>query len=94
MHGPVIHLLSFPGNGHVLHTSALKAYDCWCEPNRLTWVLNDNNVYVLIVEHNDYTAMHRRLQLAERAAGRPEHLAWIDRALDNIHSAQETDNGE
>lgn len=89
MEGPVIHLLSFEGNGHVLHTNAAKAHDCWCEPNRLWWVENDHGIFVLVVEHNDYTAKHRRLQLAERAAGIPEHLAWIDRALDNLKETKD-----
>jgi hypothetical protein len=94
MKAPVLHLLSFPNNGHVLNGQPGQAHDCWCEPSSIRWVRNEQGVDILVVEHNDYTAMHRRLQLAERAAGRPEHLAWIDRALGNLAGAKEKDNGE
>jgi hypothetical protein len=91
MTGPVVHLLNYPNNGHILHPAAHRAHDCWCEPAALWWVRQDDGAYVLVVEHNDFTAMHRRLQLAERAAGRPEHLAWIDKTLDTLKETKDAD---
>jgi len=77
----VIHLVDLPLNGHVLHADPQQAHDCWCEPAKLWIVKNIHNVSVLVVEHNDYTTLSRRLQLEEQAAGLPAHLAWINRAL-------------
>ena len=78
---PVVHLVSFPLNGHVLTNSHEHAFDCWCEPARIYWVTNIHGIHILIVEHNDYTAKHRHLQLQEQEAGIPEALAWINHAL-------------
>jgi len=78
---PVVHLVSFPLNGHVMHANSLHAHDCWCEPARVFWVQNNHGVLVLVVEHNDYTMKQRRDQLAEQAAGIPEALAWVNHAL-------------
>jgi len=78
---PVVHLVSFPLLGHVMHPNSLHAHDCWCEPSNIFWVQNNHGINVLIVEHNDYTAKHRTNQLAEQEAGIPEQLAWINHAL-------------
>lgn len=84
MEGPVIHLVLHPDTGHTMHFNAHRAFDCWCEPANMWWQKNDQGILILVVEHNDYTEQHRRLQLADRAAGIPEHLAWIDRVLDSL----------
>ena len=69
---PVIHLVSMPPNGHMLHGDWTKAHDCWCEPSRLFWMKNVHGVLVLVVEHNDH--------VVEECAN-PETLEWIDHAL-------------
>jgi hypothetical protein len=78
---PVVHLLSFPLNGHVTDPSSDHAADCWCEPASIRWVRNDAGVMILVVEHNDYTMKSRSLQLQEQEAGIPEPLAWVNHAL-------------
>jgi len=80
---PVVHLVSFPLNGHILSAAANNAGDCWCEPVKLFWVKNIHGVHILVVEHNDYTETPRMLQLADQEHGIPEELAWINHALYN-----------
>jgi len=53
MDGRVIHLLPTDGRTHTLHTTPHQAFDCWCEPNRLTWLWDHNAHLVLVVEHNE-----------------------------------------
>lgn len=79
MKAPVLHLVAF-FNGHNLSADPANAHDCWCEPIP-RWQRNDHGVMVYVVEHEDYTAMHRSQQLAERAKGEPAQLAWIDHVL-------------
>lgn len=80
---PVVHLVNFPLNGHVLSTQCEHAGDCWCEPAKLFWVKNNHGVLILVVEHNDYTDAHRVQQLADQERGVPEVLAWINHVLYN-----------
>lgn len=80
---PVVHLVSFPLNGHVMSPHTDHAADCWCEPVKVFWVQNIHGVLILVVEHNDYTDEHREEQLARQELGIPESLAWINHALYN-----------
>jgi hypothetical protein len=82
MEGICVHILNFE-NGHVLNSDPERAHDCWCEPTGYHWMTDNAGNLVFVVEHNDYTAMHRRLQLAERREGRSPH-AWIDTLLARI----------
>lgn len=56
-----LHLCDF-ANGHMLST------DCWCEPTTINYVQNRYGVWILVVEHVDYTAKHRLSITAEREA--------------------------
>ena len=72
---PIVHLVNAL-NGHMM------SVDCWCEPCRISWYRNNRGVDVLVVEHDDITLKHREVQLAERRAGIPAELHWIDRVMD------------
>jgi hypothetical protein len=73
---PFVHLCNAL-NGHV------PSADCWCEPAEIRLVKNKLNITVCVVLHDDYTLKHREVQLAERRAGIPAELHWIDRVMDN-----------
>lgn len=75
MSHPTVHLVNHL-NGHDM------SVQCWCEPAKIYWIKTKLGVEVMVVEHEDYNDKHREVQLAERRAGLPPEIAWIDRALD------------
>jgi len=72
---PIVHLCNAL-NGHI------SSCDCWCEPVEIKWYKNKFGVNILVVLHEDITLKHREIQLAERRAGIPAELHWIDRIMD------------
>jgi len=95
---------------HICHTDVghNDSVDCWCEPVRIYWYTNKNNILMLVVEHNDDSHIHRLTRTAVRE--RDKHLTgdgdgntsvmwgldapWITRALDRTEVKGRPDGHE